>query len=282
MKGRGKRKIPEKGLRPTASSGTIATCESPVTRPGIEPSSPWWETGGILHVVYKMPKTYSIEEFQSILTIYNPDNLCDDDREIYDLWYDNERDCEDSVEVIEELGDIITKTNGSESESEEEQGRDTGMRAGMDLVEQYFESGRGVTTDNFFTSIPLAEALLCKKLRLDTTIHENEERKPEIIQHYNETKGRVDLGDMMTRKYSCVPMTTRWPLRLFMGVIDITELNAYIMWKENNPDWHKNIPRKRRCFLHELILIKVLLHKLQKWKLEDVLYVPGTKAEKHD
>ncbi|KAJ8885809.1 hypothetical protein PR048_012012 [Dryococelus australis] len=44
MKGRGKRDIPEKTRRPTSSSGTTSTCESPVTRPEIEPSSPWWET----------------------------------------------------------------------------------------------------------------------------------------------------------------------------------------------------------------------------------------------
>ncbi|KAJ8890174.1 hypothetical protein PR048_009681 [Dryococelus australis] len=43
MKGRGKREISEKTFRPTASSGTIPTCESLVTRPGIEPGSPWWE-----------------------------------------------------------------------------------------------------------------------------------------------------------------------------------------------------------------------------------------------
>ncbi|KAJ8890901.1 hypothetical protein PR048_010410 [Dryococelus australis] len=43
MKGRGKREIPEKTRRPTASFGTIPTCEIPVTRPGIKPSSPWWE-----------------------------------------------------------------------------------------------------------------------------------------------------------------------------------------------------------------------------------------------
>ncbi|KAJ8881014.1 hypothetical protein PR048_017487 [Dryococelus australis] len=39
----GKEEIPEKTLRPTASSGTIPTCENPVTRPGTEPGSPWWE-----------------------------------------------------------------------------------------------------------------------------------------------------------------------------------------------------------------------------------------------
>ncbi|KAJ8869322.1 hypothetical protein PR048_030897 [Dryococelus australis] len=42
-KGWEKREIPEKTHRSTASSGTIPTCESPVTRPGIEPGSPWWE-----------------------------------------------------------------------------------------------------------------------------------------------------------------------------------------------------------------------------------------------
>ncbi|KAJ8868906.1 hypothetical protein PR048_030447 [Dryococelus australis] len=40
---RGKLAIPEKTRRPTAPSGTIHTCGNPVTRPGIEPGSPWWE-----------------------------------------------------------------------------------------------------------------------------------------------------------------------------------------------------------------------------------------------
>ncbi|KAJ8871715.1 hypothetical protein PR048_028046 [Dryococelus australis] len=40
---RRKREIPEKARRPTASFDTIPICESPVTRPGIEPGSPWRE-----------------------------------------------------------------------------------------------------------------------------------------------------------------------------------------------------------------------------------------------
>ncbi|KAJ8894909.1 hypothetical protein PR048_000216 [Dryococelus australis] len=43
MTGPGKPEIPEKTHRPTAPSGTIPTCENPVTRQGLEPSSPWWE-----------------------------------------------------------------------------------------------------------------------------------------------------------------------------------------------------------------------------------------------
>ncbi|KAJ8895331.1 hypothetical protein PR048_000657 [Dryococelus australis] len=46
--GAGKREIPEKTRRPTASSSTIPTCENPVTRPGIEPGSPWWEASVLI------------------------------------------------------------------------------------------------------------------------------------------------------------------------------------------------------------------------------------------
>ncbi|KAJ8866598.1 hypothetical protein PR048_032458 [Dryococelus australis] len=41
--GAGKRETPEKTRRPTATSGTIPTCENPVARPGSEPGTPWWE-----------------------------------------------------------------------------------------------------------------------------------------------------------------------------------------------------------------------------------------------
>ncbi|KAJ8879665.1 hypothetical protein PR048_020273 [Dryococelus australis] len=47
MKGREKREIPEKTCQPTALFGTIPTCESPVTRPGVEPGSPWWKASGL-------------------------------------------------------------------------------------------------------------------------------------------------------------------------------------------------------------------------------------------
>ncbi|KAJ8875332.1 hypothetical protein PR048_023227 [Dryococelus australis] len=44
VKGRGKWDIPEKTRQTAALSGTIPKCENPgVIRPGIEPSSPWWE-----------------------------------------------------------------------------------------------------------------------------------------------------------------------------------------------------------------------------------------------
>ncbi|KAJ8867791.1 hypothetical protein PR048_031596 [Dryococelus australis] len=49
--GLGKREIPRvRPRRPTASlrSGTIPTCDDPVTRPGIEPGPPWWEASRLI------------------------------------------------------------------------------------------------------------------------------------------------------------------------------------------------------------------------------------------
>ncbi|KAJ8874212.1 hypothetical protein PR048_025054 [Dryococelus australis] len=48
MKGQGKLEILEKTCRPIASSGTIPTCENPVTWLGIEPGSPWQEVSVLI------------------------------------------------------------------------------------------------------------------------------------------------------------------------------------------------------------------------------------------
>ncbi|KAJ8865685.1 hypothetical protein PR048_033205 [Dryococelus australis] len=47
----------KKTRRPTASPGTTPTCESPVTRPGIEPGSPWWEASGLIAQPPKSPES---------------------------------------------------------------------------------------------------------------------------------------------------------------------------------------------------------------------------------
>ncbi|KAJ8881412.1 hypothetical protein PR048_017893 [Dryococelus australis] len=42
---------------PATPSGTIPTCENPVTRPGIEPGSPWWANRGPFHHKYLLTAT---------------------------------------------------------------------------------------------------------------------------------------------------------------------------------------------------------------------------------
>ena len=62
-----------------------------------------------------------------------------------------------------------------------------GARVVKDLVKEIEHSGRNITCDNFFTSIPLARDLLKKKLTLVGTIWKN---KPELPPQFTVAKGR--------------------------------------------------------------------------------------------
>ncbi|XP_043580627.1 uncharacterized protein LOC122566849 [Bombus pyrosoma] len=48
----------------------------------------------------------------------------------------------------------------------------------LKLAEPYLQRGRNITTDNFFTSIPLAKKLLAQKTSLVGTIRSNERELP--------------------------------------------------------------------------------------------------------
>lgn len=75
--------------------------------------------------------------------------------------------------------------------------------------------------------------------------------KPEVILDYNKTKSGVDTMDKMTRTYSVKRMTRRWPLTVFYNMIDISVMNAFIVWLCLNRNCEKKL-RKRRNFIIEL------------------------------
>ena len=185
--------------------------------------------------------------------------------------------------------------------------KDQGKRVVLDLVEG-IGTGYGITTDNFFTSIPLASELLNRKLTLCGTMRKNKQDippvllphrsrtemssvfafkdkytlvsyvpaknkavillstehhddkitgdetdyKPEIIIHYNATKGSVDTMDKMVNEYSIKRSTRRWPFVLFQNTIDIACLNSFVLWITKNPQLSKTAPHKRREFLLDM------------------------------
>lgn len=86
----------------------------------------------------------------------------------------------------------------------------------------------------------------------DDQISKQDENKPIMILNYNKTKGGVDNSDKLIREYSCSRRTARWPYRLFMNIIDICALNAYIIYTERHPDWNKQNSARRRSFLLQL------------------------------
>ena len=82
---------------------------------------------------------------------------------------------------------------------------------------------------------------------IDTT---TPEKKPHIILHYNKTKSGVDTMDQMTRCYSTKRMTRRWPMVVFYNMIDVSALNAYIVWLSLRKQDNQRM--KRRNFLISL------------------------------
>lgn len=62
--------------------------------------------------------------------------------------------------------------------------------------------------------------------------------KPEIISFYNSTKGGVDSLDQMCANYSCGRRTQRWPMAVFLRIVDIAAVNAYVLhqsYKDRTP-----------------------------------------------
>jgi len=76
--------------------------------------------------------------------------------------------------------------------------------------------------------------------------------KPDIILHYNATKGAVDTFDKLAAEYSVRRKTLRWPMVMFMDVIDTAGVNAFCIFSFKFPDWDGQRNDNRRRFLLEL------------------------------
>ena len=58
--------------------------------------------------------------------------------------------------------------------------------------------------------------------------------------------------DQMVKTYTSKRMTRRWPMVLFYNLLDVSALNAFIIWIYLNSNWMNGILYKRRIFLTEL------------------------------
>jgi hypothetical protein len=78
------------------------------------------------------------------------------------------------------------------------------------------------------------------KVILVSTLHHRENddtitKKPEIISHYNKTKGTVDCLDKMVEKFTCRRRTQKWTINIFFYMLDIAARNAYALYNIKNP-----------------------------------------------
>ena len=68
-------------------------------------------------------------------------------------------------------------------------------------------------------------------LRRISILFEISSGKPNIILHYNDTKGGTDTFDQLCHAYSVTRRTNRWPMRIFFGMLDQAAVNSRILWK---------------------------------------------------
>jgi len=62
-----------------------------------------------------------------------------------------------------------------------------------------------------------------------------------MVLDYNASKAGVDTMGQMVRTYTSKRMTGRWPMVLFYNLIDVSALNAFIIWIHLNPNWMNGI-----------------------------------------
>ncbi|XP_021711432.1 piggyBac transposable element-derived protein 1-like isoform X2 [Aedes aegypti] len=96
-----------------------------------------------------------------------------------------------------------------------------------------------------------------KKPVIILTINNNvtttdQDNKPNVVLHYNATKGAVDSGDFVTRKTNCVRKTKVWTKKLAMELISIACLNSSCLFRLKYPEFHRGDKRWRSLFLQEL------------------------------
>lgn len=78
--------------------------------------------------------------------------------------------------------------------------------------------------------------------------------KPQVIQHYNKTKGGTDTFDQLCHAYTVTKRTNRWPMRYFFGMLDQAAVNARILLTCSNANKNSKEKTSAKDCLQKLAL----------------------------
>lgn len=78
--------------------------------------------------------------------------------------------------------------------------------------------------------------------------------KPNVILHYNGTKGGTDTFDQLCHAYTVTKRTNRWPVRYFYGILDQAAVNARVLLKSAFANLNITTPVKANDCLRRLSL----------------------------
>ena len=71
----------------------------------------------------------------------------------------------------------------------------------------------------------------------DTCIRKDKDHKPEIIMHYNINKSEFDVLDKLVKEHTYKISIRRCPLKLFLKMIDVACVNAFVLWMLKYTNW---------------------------------------------
>lgn len=91
------------------------------------------------------------------------------------------------------------------SVKEEQPVRDLATSVVMRLTDSYLDTGRTLSTDNFYTSVPLAEMLLTRKTHLVCTLRKNRKSLPKKVVTAN-----LKVGETMAEQNRCGVVVQKW------------------------------------------------------------------------
>ena len=77
-------------------------------------------------------------------------------------------------------------------------------------------------------------------------------QKPSVTLLHNKTKVDVDTLDKMVRSYFTKRVTRKWPLVLFYNTVDVSAINAFVIWQGLNYENGNMRMKQRRKFLISL------------------------------
>ncbi|KAL4103566.1 hypothetical protein QTP88_018927 [Uroleucon formosanum] len=135
-----------------------------------------------------------------------------------------------------------------------------------DLCENYLNEGRTIVTDNFYTSVPLAEKMLSKNTHLVGTLRKNRRFLPKTVIGKKIKKGEIfglennsgiDLSDQLASY--CTPMrkSIRWYHKVATEIILNTfVVNAQIMYNQHNFQKKLNIRQFRELIVDKLLKLE--------------------------
>ncbi|XP_018405288.1 PREDICTED: uncharacterized protein LOC108781722, partial [Cyphomyrmex costatus] len=105
--------------------------------------------------------------------------------------------------------------------------------------------------------------------------------KPNIVLHYNETKGGTDCFDQLCHAYSVARRTLRWPMRIFFGMLDQAVVNSRILLNCQKLKEGQNLITAINCLqsLHMHLVTPHLQNRMSRETFHWLLIIIGPQLE---